>query len=313
MSDQLQGSAAPEAAPTSEPTESESQTQEEQGQEAKTVADIDADKSLSKTEKKEAKKELKKLKLKVDGKEIEEEFDPSDDEYLTRQLQLAKMGQKRAQEYSSLEKEVKQFIEDLRKNPRKVLQDPNIGIDVKQLAAQIIEEEIENSKKSPEQLAKEQLEKELKSLKDEREKEKETFKKQELERLQQQEYERYDMLMTQALEKSDLPKSPYTVKKIAEYMIMGLNEGIDITPQDVLPLVKDEMQNDLKEMFAVMPEDVIEQLIGKDVIGRIRKKNLARAKEAPQTAKSIKDTGKLTEAKESNDGPKQSFKDFFKI
>lgn len=253
------------------------------------------------TQKPEEKKGNKrKLKFKVDGKEIEEEVDFDNEEYMTKQLQMAKAAQKRMSEYSQLQKDVQQFLQDLKTNPKKVLADPRIGLDVKQLAAEIIEEEIRNSQKSPEQIQKETLEGELKSLKEEREKEKAEFQTKEMQRLQQQEFQRYDTLMSKALEKSDLPKSPYIIKKMADYMLMGLQENLDVTPEDVIPLVRDEMVNDLKEMFAVMPEDVIEAIIGKDVITKLRKRNVAKAKAAPPTPlkSQLQDSGKKTETKE---------------
>ena len=264
---------------------------------------------------------IRKLKLKVDGQELEEElpFDLDDNpeavEYMTRQLQLSKAAQKRMAESSQLQKEVKYFLEELRKNPKKVLADPSIGIDVKQLAAQIIEEEIANAQKSPEQLEKERLENELKSLQEEREREREEAREKEFARLQEMEYERYDTLISKAIETSDLPKSPYVVKKIADYMLLGLNEGIDVSPEDVLPLVRDEIQNDLREMFAVMPDEVIEKIVGKDVFNRVRKKNVAKAKSAPQPVKSaIKDTGAASKASaSSSDAQKKTFRDFFGV
>ncbi len=260
-------------------------------------------------------KKLKSLKLKVDGKEQNVEFDPNDDEFLTRELQKSRAFEKRAQEYSQLEKEVRSFIEDLRKNPKKVLSDPNIGLDIKKLAAEIIEEEITNSQKSPEQLAKEKLEGELKSLKEEREKEKEEMQKKEFERLQEREFERYDTLMTKSLEKSDLPKSPYVVSKMADYLIMGIQNGIDVTPDDVLPLVREEIQNDIKQMFAVMPDEVIENIVGKDIFSRIRKKNIAKTKAPPVPVnKLVKDTGGTGKpVDKSAASKKQTFKEFFKV
>lgn len=320
MSEENQGSSAPQADTSSndslETTES-TEGQEEGSQDSPATADLASAEAALKSKtatpkaKEEAKKVLRKFKLKVDGKDIEEEIDMDDNDYITKQLQLAKVSQKRMGEYSQLEKEVKSFIDELRKNPRKVLQDPTIGIDVKQLAAQIIEEEIENSKKSPEQLQREELEAKLKKLEDERREEKENSKKADFERLQSQEYERYDLLMTQALEKSDLPKSPYIVKKMADYMLLGLNNGVDVTPDDVIPLVRQEMTDDLREMFQVMPEEVIESIIGKDVINRIRKKSVAKAKAAPLKA-SAPDTG--TTGKEKPEaGKKQSFKSFFGV
>jgi hypothetical protein len=301
--------AAPSSADTSAPNTGV--TPDTSAPEGDTSADLSADGAVqpAPTEKK-VESRIKKLKLKVDGREYEEEVNFDDDEYLTKQMQLAKAAQKRMGEYATLEKQVKSFIEELKKNPRKVLADPNIGIDVKQLAASIIEEEIANSQKSPEQLEKEKLETRLRELEDERKKEKEDFERKEFERLQQQAYERYDTQMATALEKSDLPKSPYVIKKMADYMLLGLQQGLDVTADDVIPLVREEIQSDLKEMFAVMPEDVIEKIIGKDPLNRIRKKNVAKAKAVPQQTGKPKDVG-ANESAKSSAAKKQTFKDFF--
>lgn len=265
-------------------------------------------------------KYLNKLKLKVDGQEFEEELpfelpeDPQVLEYMTKQLQMAKMAQKRAQSYSQLEKNVNGFIEELQKNPRKVLSDPRFGIDLKKIAAEMIEEEINNSKKSPEQIKAEQLENELKELKEQRDKEKKDLESREFERLQQQEAERYDMQMSQALEKSDLPKSPYVVKKMADYMLLGLQNGYDVTPEEVLPLVREEILEDVKSMFSVMPEDIIENIVGKETIKKIRKKQIDAAKKAAaQTPKPIQETGQTSKEKELDVKQKVTFKKFFGV
>lgn len=262
-------------------------------------------------------KRLNALRLKVDGQELEEELpfeipdDPEAVEYMTRQLQMAKMGSKRAQEYAQLEKEIRNLIQEGTKNPRRLLKELNI--DEKELARQIIEQEIENSQKSPEQLEKERIEAELKSLKEEREREKQDFERREFERLQEQAYEKYDAQMSTALEKSDLPKEPYVVKKMADYMLVALQQGYDVSPEDVLPLVRDEIKNDIQALIKVMPDEVLEQFLGKDVFNRFRKKNLAKAKEASTVAaaKAVKDTGGKAPSKEPE--KKISFKDFFGV
>lgn len=309
------------SAPIQEAQKQDSQSQENSAPEG-VVANL-AEKAATGTpsEKAQAKKMLKTLKIKYNGREYDEALpfeipdDPESVEYMRGKLQMDKMARGKAQEYSNLEKEVRAFVEELRKNPKKALSDPSIGIDMKNLAKEIIEEEIANSQKSPEQLAKEKLEAELKALKEEREKEKEEMSKKELERLQEQEFERYDTLMTKALEGSKLPKSPYVVKKMADYLMLGLQSGLDVTPEDVLPLVESEMQSDLKEMFAVMPDEVIEALVGKDVITRIRKKNIAKVKgggQPPVPLKTaVKDIGGKSQAKAID--KKQSFKEFFKV
>lgn len=259
-------------------------------QEAAVAQAIQSNPNASPAQKAAAVKKLKSLRIKVDGQEFDEqlpfELDPSNKEavdYMRKQLQFAKVSQKRMGEKAQLENEVRQFLDQLKKDPKKLLTDPTYGVDVKRLAAQIIEEEIANSQKSPEQLAKEQLEKELKDLKDQREREKTEYEKREFERLQQTEFERYDTLMTQALEKSDLPKSAYVIKKMADLMKVGLQEGLDVSPDDVLPLVREEILEDIRQMAQAMPLETIEKLFGGDILTKIRKKNVAKAKASPQT------------------------------
>lgn len=272
----------------------------------------------------EIKKEIariKKLRLKVDGKDIDEDlpFDLPDDpkarEYMTRQLQLAKMGQNRAQQYSALEKEVVGFLNQLKTDPRKALSNPNIGLDLKKLAAEIIEEEISNSQKSPEQIRAEALEKQLQQLKEEREQEKQSAEERERERLTQQAYEQYDNQISAALDKGDLPKSPYLVKKISDYLLSGLEKGIDVTVDDVMPLVKKEMVDDMQQLISSLPDEAVEQFIGKDLLNRLRKKNLAKAKAAPpQPVKSsIKDVTKTGLKSDAKPIDKKSFKQFFGV
>lgn len=268
----------------------------------------------------EVAKKIRKLKLKVDGKEFEEElpfeFDdkPEIVAYLQKELQLSRMGQKRANESSEYKKQldgVGKFLAEAKGNPAKVRElMKELGVDEKSVAASIIEEEMERAKKSPEQLEREKMEGELRSLKEEREQEKKDYETREFQRLQEQESQRYDTAISSALEKSDLPKSPYVVKKMAEYLLLGLQNNVDVTPEELLPLVREEIHNDLRQMFSVMPEEVIEQMIGKDTLKRLRKRNIAQAAPAAAT-KAIQDTGSRVESKTPE--KKVSFKDYFKM
>lgn len=276
------------------------------------------DPKASKTEKKEAQKQLRKIKYQVDGQEYEEEFDPNDDEYMKEQLQFAKVARKRMNEKAILEKELIQFINDVKKNPRKALSDPAIGLDLKELAAQIIEEEIENSKKSPEQLKSEQLENELKELKDQRDREKNEREEQDRIRLTEQEFERLDMQMTQALDKHNFPKTSAVIKRMADYLLIGLEAGKDVTPEDIIPLIREELKNDYKEILNSMPDDdALEEYIGKEFVDRVRKKNIAKAKKSasnPAVKAGAKpaSTGQKPEASKEPD-KKTTFRQYFGV
>lgn len=266
----------------------------------------------------EAKKRIKQLKLKFNGKESVEDLpfeiddDPKAIEYMTKQLQMAKLGQSKAQEFSKLESDVTAFLKELKSNPRKALSNPAIGIDVKQFAAEILEEEIRQSQKSPAEIEKEKLEAELKSMKEERENEKKSAQEKEYARLVEQEYERYDNQISNALSKSDLPKSPYVINKITDYMIMALQNKQDIPVESVVELARTEILDDIKQMFDVMPAEMIETMLGKNNLSKVRKSKVAAAKAPPQPLKSsIKDVA--GPSKEAKSEEKVSFKDFFKL
>lgn len=276
-----------------------------------------SEKKEEKPSKKEAKaieKRIKKLKLKVDGKEYDEEIDLDNDEELVRHLQLSKMGQKRAQEKTDLEKQMKSFFEAFQKDPFATMQE--LGQDPNKLIDDYINQQLENAKKSPEQVAHEKLQAELAALKRERETEKETLKNKELERLQQHAFEQYDMQMEQSLTKSSLPKTPYVVKKIADYMLVGLEAGYDVTPEDVIPLVQEEMNSDLKDMFAALPEEQVEALLGEQVLNKLRKRRVAKAQasQAAVNKPKIEDSGKSAKGQEKTEGEKKiSYKSFFGV
>jgi hypothetical protein len=281
--------------------------QEQSGDAAKleSLADKNPE-DLTKAEK----KSLKKYQLKIDGKNEDFEIDLDNDEEVKAHLQRSKASNKRMQEAAELRKATEKFIETLRSNPRKILTDPNIGVDIKKLAQEIIEEEIANSQKSPEELEKEQLKRELQEIKDKYKNEEEERKKGEYERLQAEAEIKLDADVTQALESSSLPKTPYTVKKMAEMMMIALQNDIDLSPQDVVPLIRKQMQQDIKDMFSASSDELFEEMF-KENITRVRKK---RTKAAVDTANSVKATSNQPKAEVKEDGEKKlSIKDFLGI
>ncbi len=66
-------------------------------------------------------------------------------------------------------------------------------------------------------------------------------------------------------------------------------------------------------MFNLMPEEVIEEIMGNN-LNRLRKKRLSRRKKPVETANSVKDSGKKDASKPKNDSKddsKTTFTDLF--
>jgi hypothetical protein len=308
--------AAP-AAPTAAPEaalDTVTDAQELEALDAETAQEVPS-KTQTPTQK-EVAKALKKMKLKVDGVEEDFEYDQNDEEFLKKQFQLARASQKRMKETAEIRKsqetlqtELQQFFELLRNDPKAILTDPNIGVDIKKLAQDVLEQEAREAEKSPEQKQREALQQELEQLKNEREQERKKREDAEFTSLQQKAAQEIEGDIYGAIEKGDLPKSPYVVRKMADYMKMALENNINIRASDIIPIVKKDMQDDIKGMLGILPEEIVEEIVGKDRIASIRKRQLAKSRSTPATK--VVNTGADIR---SNDKPKEKIpmKDFFK-
>ncbi len=267
----------------------------------------------------EAKQEAmrKKFKLKVDGQEFEEEIDLSNDEELTKRLQLAKVAQKRMQESAQYKKAIQDFYDMLQQNPDEAL--AQLGFDPLQYSEARIKREIEERKKSPEQKEFERQQQELEKYKkklDAIQKEKEEA---ELASLEERYHRQIEDEIVSAIDKvSDVPKSAYFIKRVSDMMrSFILNGKTDVTANEVVPLVRKQIKAELKQMYDTASEDILEDIWGKSNLERLRKKRIAKAREAKklQTAKSVQSSGNKelgsSMEKESN-GKKIPMNDFFR-
>lgn len=319
MSEQIQA-----AAPV---VESQSQSEQSQGSSsgesvqaaAQDAVAVVTDPNATPAAKIEAKKMLKELKIKYNGKEITEAlpFEIPDTQesrdYMTKQLQMSKLGTSKSQELADYNTRVQAFMTELKKNPRKVLEDPSIGIDMKKIAAELIEEEIENAKKSPDQLEREKIQAELKELKAQRETEKQAAQEKERQMAIEYNMQKYDLDITKAFEKTDLPKNAYMARRLADYQYLALKDlNYELPAEDAIELVRQDVMDELNAMFEVMPEEVLEKFVGKKNFDRVRKKNMSK-KVAPVPLKSqLKDTA-TSKVIDKKPEVKKNYKDFFGI
>lgn len=257
----------------------------------------------------------KKLKIKVDGKEEDYEFDPDNEDEIRKTVQMSRAAQKRMAEMADMKKDVTELILRLQKNPLEFLGDKEngLGVDVEDIVKQYVSQRLADAEKSPEQLKAEANERELQHIKAERETEKAERERERYEAALQGDIIKYDNMIIKTLENSEFKKpTPYLVKKMSDYLIIGVTEGLDVTTDDILPLVRDDMQNEIREFINSSPEEVIDAMFGKEIFNRMRKKNLASAKQKPVHASAVKDTGGKAD-KPVKEADKISYKQFFKF
>lgn len=270
--------------------------------------------------KEEVKALKKKYSLKVNNKIKDLEIDLSNDEEVQKYLQKAMASDEKFQEAAGLRKQVEQLVNELKTNPLAILRHPQLGIDIKALAQQVLNEEIEEMKLSPEQKKIKELEMALKE-KDEKEKKSEEERSiAERAKMEQEAAAQLDEQITAALGKSNLPKSPYVVRRMADSMIAAMDMGYaDVTPEQVLPFVEEQILGEINRLFEEAPEEmfdkVMENVVGKKHLDKYRKSKVAksRPKAATTTAAQIKDTGATAKNQPKEEKVKPArFKDLFK-
>lgn len=246
------------------------------------------------------KKQLEKYKLKVDGEEWEQELDLSDHEEVKKHLQLSKVSQKRMQEVAEYKKQVAQFFELLKNDPLRVLSDPKLGLNLKDMANKVLNEEVEDLQKTPEQRERDKAIKELEALRKQIDEDKKSKETTEFKRLQEQAAVQLDSDISSALESEGLPKnSERAVRYMAEALMLGLKKGYDLTAKEVAPLIKKQMLAEYRDIIGGLPEEALEDFVGKDIISKIRKRSIKNVKPAVDTAQAIKAVGTENKSKPS--------------
>lgn len=253
-----------------------------------------------------------KTKVKVDGKEVE-----LTEEELKKYASLGKASQKRMEEAAKIRKEherlqadVTSMIETLQKNPEEVLK--HFGIDIDKFAEDRINKKLEDAAKSPEQKEKEELLKKLEEYEKKTKEAEEKAKVEAQERLNNEIASKIEQDINKAFEVSDLPKSPYAIRKIADLLSIAAAQKIDLEASDVIPIVKKQMVEDFKNLSGILPEEMLEEILGNEKVSSLRKRYLKKLKTVPSTPKDIKPTGQDVKASKSEEKKSVSAKDFFK-
>ena len=221
--------------------------------------------------------EKRKYKYKVDGQDIEEEY--SDDE-IKSQLALAKASTKRFQEAAATKKQSEQFLKMLRENPLEILNNEQVMGQKKfrELAEEYLAKELQEQMLSPEEKRQRDMQRELEKYKESERKQKESQEAQQMEQLQQHYAQDFEAKILTGLNSQSLPKTPTTVKRMAELMQKSLQNGYDLAPEQLAELVKKEYVRDIQELFGATEGDILLNLLGDGVSNKIRQSDLKRLK-----------------------------------
>jgi hypothetical protein len=300
MSDESQGAVAPEASEGASEAVESVEGQESVGDEGQELSSTEAndevveelqsienDPNLSKQEKTDAKKAaVKEWVLKsADGKEIK----ITDEKELLRRAQLGVGAESKFQESAQIKKEAAQLIKMLQEDPIGLLEE--LGLNTLELSQKRLAKQFEEEQKSPEQKEREQLLQELEALRNKQKQSEEQAEQARFEAIVAEEHRKIEDGMVQALTEAKLPIKPAYIKRMAEIMQVGLDQGKEITPAEALNFARKGVVSELRELLDAAPDELLEDLIGSNNYQRMRKKALSKNKPAIPSANSVKPIG----------------------
>ena len=258
----------------------------------------------------EVKNMIREFTLKVNGKEYTRKIDLSNEDELQKELQLALAGRQAMQKLAETERAHKQDIEKWARDPKNGLKE--LGIDPVQFAAQVIEEYLQESAKSPQEIEAERRASEYQKMKEENERLRKEFEEKTRQAEMAKVEKEIETDILSALEGDpELPANPEVIAMVADNMLWAMQNGWDdVSAADVLPTVKAELQNKFRTIAGSLKStSALKALLGDDILNNLREERVQQASKQVNTLNNIKPASKVEEKKEEP-VKKISLKDF---
>lgn len=268
MSDVPVSAPAPTSAPSSEPSSSASPP-ESSAPEAKSSPPSESPQA-----------EARRLKLKVDGNE--EDYDLSNEDNLRRDLQKARAADKRMAEAAKLQKQYDAYKAD----PKAFLRDPANGFNARELAEQIMLEELEAELEDPRDREQRLLKERLKKYEEAEAKARENEESEAKQAQVHQARQHWDNVIGTALESSDLPKTPETIARIARSLRQAMATGYKPEISDVIAEVKASYEQEFSSLYG---QASLEKLMkfNPQLIEQLRQHDLKSLKSKPAPSQAL--------------------------
>ena len=267
------------------PSAEELESFESESIEAAPVAAPVEEKKIEEAVKQEIQKLEREYKIKVKGKEVVEKIDLNDEQRIIKALQMEKLATEATQrasakdeELASMNAQLDKFFELLRSNPLELLMNPALGLNAEELANKILDMKIEEEMKTPEQKEKEEMSAKLAKFEQKEKEAREEAERLKTEKIQAQFEKEITDSVTKAIEQGKLPASPYIMSKFGQLMDIALEQRLDVSAEDLIPIINAAYKRDMKEMAAKMSDEELEEVATSERIKAIRNKRIQAVK-----------------------------------
>jgi hypothetical protein len=221
-------------------------------------------------------KRIEKFKFKIDGEETEEEVDLDDRENLQKELQLARAAKKRMAEAQDAKRKAFEIAQAFEKDPASILR--RLGAKGREAAEMFLLEHLQEEALTPEQKQYRQMQQELDGYRNKDKEAKERSEQERISKLESDQAQHYQSVIIEALEKSDLPKSPENVKRMAFLLRQNLKLGLDLSPEELAQEAKNDVTSYLGSMFKNASAETIIKVFGPEILKKLRQHDIEQFK-----------------------------------
>lgn len=217
-----------------------------------------------------------KFQYVIDGEQVEEEVDFSDKEALKKRFQLGHAAQKRMAEAKAAKAKAYEIVKAFEDDPANILE--RLGPKGMEAAEKFLMKKIQEQMKSPEEREYEMTKAELAKYKEQEKLAKEAEEKQKISAQEAKYAQEFQATIISALDKSQLPKTPDLVKRMAFIMSKNLELGLDLSPDELAQEVRKDQQELIKSLSKDASVEQLLEMLGPDIANKIRKYDLEKLK-----------------------------------
>lgn len=223
---------------------------------------------------------VEKYKLNADGEELEVDLNE-----LKRGYAHQKAANKVFQEGQTAVKQAQALVDAMR-DPDKFFEiAKRLGHDTRKISESYLARQLEDDMLTPQ----ERELRELKAYKQSREQAEEDAKREKEEReiseLEEKYREEYSNKFVDALKESRLPATKASVAAMAKYIQAAANQKYEMSASDAAKLVAQDLRNIAKSTFSEADADALADILGEDVVNKLRQAAVKKIKDPTQFLK----------------------------
>lgn len=259
-------------------TQAQPESDDSEDSEDSEDSDSEPEAKETKAKESESKDAFKPVKLKAGDQEVE----VGSLEELTRIAQKGFGAEKKFQEAAKIRQQAENILQAIQDNPLELMKHPSLREKFEAAAEELIWEKIQKEQMSAEERELMESKAELERYRKAEHERQQAERQRQQQELQEKYRADYQRQFIEALETGGVPKSDWSVQRMALYMKQALAQGMKhITPKDVVGYVKRDWMKAQADLYGALDGDRLIETLGADVVEKIRKADVSKFKQKP--------------------------------